>query len=41
MKDFEEIVKIGVESKKTGVIYIGGGVSKDFYTTNSSSTKIC
>jgi deoxyhypusine synthase len=30
MKDFEEIVKIGVESKKTGVIYIGGGVPKDF-----------
>lgn len=30
MKDFEEIVKIGAESKKTGVIYIGGGVPKDF-----------
>jgi len=30
MKDFEEIVKIGMESKKTGVIYIGGGVPKDF-----------
>jgi deoxyhypusine synthase len=30
MKDFEEIVKIGVESKETGVIYIGGGVPKDF-----------
>jgi len=30
MKDFEEIVKIGIESKKTGVIYIGGGVPKDF-----------
>lgn len=30
MKDFEEIVKIGIESKKTGVIYIGGGVTKDF-----------
>lgn len=30
MKDFEEIVKIGAESKETGVIYIGGGVPKDF-----------
>lgn len=30
IKDFEEIVKIGAESKKTGVIYIGGGVPKDF-----------
>ncbi|MBO3841527.1 MAG: deoxyhypusine synthase [Candidatus Brockarchaeota archaeon] len=30
MKDFEEIVKIGAESKKTGVIYVGGGVPKDF-----------
>ncbi|MGC8831517.1 MAG: deoxyhypusine synthase [Thermoproteota archaeon] len=30
MKDFEEIVKIGAESRETGVIYIGGGVPKDF-----------
>jgi len=30
MKDFEEIVKISVKSKETGVIYIGGGVPKDF-----------
>jgi len=30
MKDFEETVKIGVESKETGVIYVGGGVPKDF-----------
>ncbi len=30
MKDFEEIVKIGMESRRTGVIYIGGGVPKDF-----------
>ncbi len=30
MKDFEEIVKIGAESKRTGVIYVGGGVPKDF-----------
>jgi len=30
MKDFEEIVEIGAKSKETGVIYIGGGVPKDF-----------
>jgi len=30
MKDFEEIVEIGAGSKETGVIYIGGGVPKDF-----------
>jgi len=30
MKDFEEIVEIGARSKETGVIYIGGGVPKDF-----------
>ena len=30
MKDFDEISKIGEQSKKTGVIYIGGGVPKDF-----------
>jgi deoxyhypusine synthase len=29
MKDFEELAKIGEKSKKTGVIYIGGGVPKD------------
>jgi deoxyhypusine synthase len=30
MKDFDELSKIGEKSKKTGVIYIGGGVPKDF-----------
>jgi len=30
MKDFDELSKIGEQSKKTGVIYIGGGVPKDF-----------
>jgi deoxyhypusine synthase len=30
MKDFDEISIIGEKSKKTGVIYIGGGVPKDF-----------
>ncbi|MFN3301757.1 MAG: deoxyhypusine synthase [Patescibacteria group bacterium] len=30
MKDFDELAKIGEKSKKTGVIYIGGGVPKDF-----------
>jgi deoxyhypusine synthase len=30
MKDFDELAKIGENSKKTGVIYIGGGVPKDF-----------
>jgi len=29
-KDFEESAKIGEASKKTGAIYIGGGVPKDF-----------
>ena len=29
MKDFDELAKIGELSKKTGVIYIGGGVPKD------------
>jgi hypothetical protein len=29
MKDFDELAKIGEKSKKTGVIYIGGGVPKD------------
>ena len=29
MKDFDELAKIGEMSKKTGVIYIGGGVPKD------------
>ncbi|MCX6821586.1 MAG: deoxyhypusine synthase [Candidatus Aenigmarchaeota archaeon] len=30
MKDFDELAKIGEKSEKTGVIYIGGGVPKDF-----------
>jgi deoxyhypusine synthase len=30
VKDFEEIVSIGERSKRTGVIYLGGGVPKDF-----------
>lgn len=30
MKDFRECVEIAKISKKTGVIYIGGGVPKDF-----------
>ncbi len=30
MKDFKEFLKIGEKSPKTGVIYIGGGVPKDF-----------
>jgi len=29
LKDFDELAKIGEESKETGVIYIGGGVPKD------------
>lgn len=30
MKDFKEFVKIGEKSPRTGVVYIGGGVPKDF-----------
>ncbi|MBS7605063.1 MAG: deoxyhypusine synthase [Candidatus Bathyarchaeia archaeon] len=30
MKDFEQLVEIKRRSKETGVIYIGGGVPKDF-----------
>ncbi|HID60527.1 MAG TPA: deoxyhypusine synthase [Hadesarchaea archaeon] len=30
MEDFREFLKIGDKSSKTGVIYIGGGVPKDF-----------
>ena len=30
MKDFHEFLKIGERSPRTGVIYIGGGVPKDF-----------
>ncbi len=30
VKDFDEFAKIGEQSKKTGVIYIGGGVPKDY-----------
>jgi deoxyhypusine synthase len=29
MKDFEQLMKVGELSRKTGVIYIGGGVPKD------------
>lgn len=29
MKDFEQLMRVGELSKKTGVIYIGGGVPKD------------
>jgi len=29
-KDFDEVAKIGEKSKKTGAVYIGGGVPKDF-----------
>ena len=29
-KDFDEVAKIGEMSKKTGAVYIGGGVPKDF-----------
>ncbi len=29
MKDFEQLMKVGELSKKTGVIYVGGGVPKD------------
>ena len=30
MKDFEQLVKIKSEAKDTGVIFIGGGIPKDF-----------
>lgn len=30
VKDFDEACKIGLKSKKTGAIFIGGGVPKDF-----------
>jgi deoxyhypusine synthase len=30
MKDFREFVRIGERSPRTGVVYIGGGVPKDF-----------
>lgn len=30
IKDYNELTKIGEKSKKTGAIYIGGGVPKDF-----------
>ena len=30
MKDFDELTEIGLRNSKTGVIYIGGGVPKDF-----------
>jgi len=30
MEDFREFVRLGDEMKKTGVVYIGGGVPKDF-----------
>lgn len=30
VKDFDEFSKIGEQSKKTGAIYIGGGVPKDY-----------
>jgi deoxyhypusine synthase len=30
IKDFDELAKIGEKSENTGVIYIGGGVPKDF-----------
>ncbi|MEM2878653.1 MAG: deoxyhypusine synthase [Candidatus Hadarchaeales archaeon] len=30
MEDFREFVKIGERAKRTGVVYIGGGVPKDF-----------
>lgn len=30
VKDFEEFVEIGKKSKKVGVIYVGGGVPKNF-----------
>jgi deoxyhypusine synthase len=30
IKDFDEIAKIGEMSKKTGAVYVGGGVPKDF-----------
>jgi deoxyhypusine synthase len=30
MKDFEQLVKIKSMAKETGVIYVGGGVPKDF-----------
>jgi len=30
IKDFDEFAKIGEKSKKTGAIYIGGGVPKDY-----------
>jgi len=30
IKDFDELAKIGEKSKKTGAIYIGGGVPKDY-----------
>ncbi|MEM1545797.1 MAG: deoxyhypusine synthase [Candidatus Methanomethylicia archaeon] len=30
MKDFDELTEIGLRNNETGVIYIGGGVPKDF-----------
>lgn len=30
MKDYEEFMRMGEKAKETGVIYIGGGVPKDF-----------
>lgn len=30
IKDYDELTKIGEKSRKTGAIYIGGGVPKDF-----------
>jgi len=30
MRDFEQLVEIKIRSKETGVVYVGGGVPKDF-----------
>jgi len=40
MKDFEQIVEIKRRSKSTGVIYIGGGVPKDFIQLTAIASSI-
>jgi deoxyhypusine synthase len=40
MKDFEQLVKIKSMAEKTGVIYIGGGVPKDFIQLTAIGSSI-
>ncbi|MEM2028661.1 MAG: deoxyhypusine synthase [Candidatus Bathyarchaeia archaeon] len=40
MKDFDQIVEIKRRSKNTGVIYIGGGVPKDFIQLTAIASSI-